>query len=113
MKRSPIKRKRRRAHRGPVPADEKLLDTFRGRYCEWGLCLLIGEPHHLRSKGLGGWARADLPENLVTLCRFHHNMNHAGHSPTDAELLTLVATREGTTAAAITEKMDLLLRQRR
>ena len=42
-----------------------LYGLFTKRPCTAGL-----DPHHIKSKGSGG---GDVPENLITLCRGHHN----------------------------------------
>ena len=48
--------------------------------CMWGLstgetCTAGLDPHHIKSKGSGG---DDAVENLITLCRGHHNDAHSG-----------------------------------
>lgn len=36
---------------------------------------IIDPPHHIGNKGMGGSSRPEIhsPENLITLCRYHHN----------------------------------------
>ena len=47
--------------------------------CMYGLlhggCSEGKDPHHIKSRGSGG---GDEPENIITLCRRHHNDAHAG-----------------------------------
>lgn len=38
---------------------------------EYGPCSAGLDPHHIKNKGAGG---DDIPENLITLCRQHHNL---------------------------------------
>ncbi len=65
------------------------------------------DPHHIHSRGAG---RLDIRENLCSLCRWCHSSNHNGKEPTRAQLLDMVAKREGTTAEAIVEKVHRLRR---
>jgi hypothetical protein len=93
--------------------DENLLQEFREKtVCEW--CPWRGptDPHHIFSKGAG---RLDVSVNLVSLCRLCHSKVHAANSknnvrPKKADLLELVAKREGTTVEAITDKIHRLRR---
>jgi 5-methylcytosine-specific restriction endonuclease McrA len=47
--------------------------------CMYGLlhggCSEGLDPHHIVTRGAGG---DDVPENIITLCRRHHNDAHAG-----------------------------------
>ena len=52
--------------------DRKLLDSFRGERCI--LCYRAAEACHVKSRGAGGH---DLPENLLAMCRTHHQSQHA------------------------------------
>lgn len=52
-----------------------VLDQFRGRPCV--LCGKPSDPAHIKSRGAGG---PDDPQNIVSLCREHHSMQHQyGH----------------------------------
>lgn len=52
--------------------DKKLTDSF-----EFKACLVCGKRlscgAHIKSKGSGG---DDVPENLLTLCKWHHSEQH-------------------------------------
>ena len=39
---------------------------------------VIDPPHHIDKKGMGGSSNPAIysPENLITLCRYHHDMAH-------------------------------------
>lgn len=84
---------------------ESLLARFRlpGR-CEYcgKPCQDGRDPAHIFSRGAG---RIDIAENLVSLCRWCHNSNHLGNSPTKGNLLTIAARREGTTPEEIEAKV--------
>lgn len=86
--------------------NESLLDEFRIRQsCEWcgrptpGGC----DPAHVRTRGAG---RVDVRENVCGLCRWCHTSSGDGNDPTTAQLLALVARREGKSVAAIRAKID-------
>jgi predicted restriction endonuclease len=64
--------------------------------CLWGLetqepCSGGLDPHHIRSKGAGG---QDVPENLITLCREHHDAAHRGEI-TPGQLTAILSRRFG------------------
>ena len=40
---------------------------------KFGACVEGYDVHHITHKGAGG---DDIPENLISLCRAHHNMVH-------------------------------------
>ncbi len=91
--------------------NEAVLDLFRtsgpceycGRWCE------RRDPHHARAKGLGGGSRLDLPINLISLCRKHHDEAHAGNIPRHV-ILALIAVRERKWPEEIEAEIHLLLR---
>jgi 5-methylcytosine-specific restriction endonuclease McrA len=90
--------------------DEKLL----ARMKQPGLCEYCGrpcvdgrDPHHLHTKASG---RLDIKENLASLCRECHNGFHNSGKPSFAELLSIVAEREGMTPEEIVEKVHRLRR---
>lgn len=62
-----------------------------------GRCLVCGEPvrqssvHHIKTRGAGGH---DVVENLVTLCRPHHDEAHHGRWAMK-ELFKMLADRYG------------------
>jgi hypothetical protein len=90
--------------------DEPLLHEFRCRpWCEHCLqpafCTL--EVHHLRGKGMGGWSRFDVKENLISLCRACHQAYHDGRIPKE-HLLAIVARRERLTVEELEEKLRRL-----
>lgn len=73
--------------------DQSLLDSLRGRACEW--CKKRpGDPHHLLARGHGGGLRMDIMANLAVLCYLCHAFTHSGQEPTRSQLLVLVAERE-------------------
>ena len=43
---------------------------------EYGACTQGADAHHIQHKGAGG---GDTKENLITLCRVHHNKVHNGN----------------------------------
>ena len=69
----------------PKPVRFKDEDYSKKTLARDGICLagfFLKEPccggldaHHIKTKGSGG---GDNPENLITLCRGHHNDAHAG-----------------------------------
>lgn len=108
------KRKKPRKQRRAIK-NEALLDEFRGpgpcEYC--GKMCRVREPHHLCSKGSGGWSRFDVRINLIALgstpnfeCQCH-NKAQAFLIPKE-HILAIVATREKTTIAAIEEEINRL-----
>lgn len=92
--------------------DEKLLKEFRtvGR-CDWCGKHAGRDPHHLFTRGMGSGGRLDVRINLATLCRACHNRVHAGQIMR-ADLLAIVAQREGWLQDEITEAIHLLRRTR-
>lgn len=93
-------------------ADEPLLDRFRqaGR-CEW--CHTFckrRDPHHVFARGFGGGLRIDVALNLVSLCPHDHIMHHNGHHPFRANLLEIVAKREGLSVLEIVDEINRIRR---
>jgi hypothetical protein len=93
--------------------NEDLLDTFRRKpRCE--VCKRrfdVLEPHHVWAKGMGGGGRLDVPQNLISVCRYCHQAIHLG-KVSRLELLAIVARRERTTVAEIEEEIWRLRRTR-
>jgi hypothetical protein len=86
--------------------DKALLAEFRSPgYCEKCFlpCFWGRDPHHLFGRGMGGGKRFDYRLFLLSLCRFCHDDAHAGKI-TRAELVAIVAAREGVTAEFIEEE---------
>lgn len=54
--------------------------------CSGGL-----DPHHITHRGAGG---DDIPENVITLCRHHHNLVHNGTIPR-SKLYAILTERYG------------------
>lgn len=59
--------------------------------CEWPDCRSKAsekwmDPHHIETRGSGG---PDTDENLIALCRYHHNLAHTGKLP--KKILALIA----------------------
>ena len=54
---------------------------------EFGECTSGIDPHHIISRGAGG---GDEPQNIIALCRRHHNLAHARRITKDdlREILT-------------------------
>ena len=91
--------------------DELLLAEFRAMPCEF--CGKPGpsDPEHVYPRALGGSRRLDVRENLVALCRYHHNNAGSGHGePSKAQLKAHVAKREKSTVEAIWEYLCVLWR---
>jgi hypothetical protein len=102
----------------------RLLKEFRTPgYCECcNLYLQKREPHHLKRKGMGGNGVLDIRINLIALggivklpqgrerflCRCHRAI-HDGAIPASS-VLAIVALREGTAPAIITEVVDWMRR---
>jgi hypothetical protein len=89
---------------------EPLLDEFRHAPC----CELCGaenktgmDPHHLRSRGIGGGGRLDVRINIITACRDCHSLIPTSKIGRE-RILQVVATREKTTPEIITAVMDSL-----
>lgn len=59
--------------------DDNLLDEFRQKPCEICNRRPPSEAHHLSGRGMGGGSRKDVRENLVSLCRRHHQEFHDGN----------------------------------
>ena len=93
--------------------DEALLETFRQPGpCSWcGRWFPRLDAAHVFAKGLGSGSRLDVTQNLVSLCRQDHSMSHAGKSPTRAELLAIVAEREGVSLEDIEVEIFRLRRE--
>jgi hypothetical protein len=62
------------------------LHTHRTRACSGPL-----DPHHIQTRGAGG---DDVPENLITLCRTHHNLAQNHRIPKE-ELYGILRDRYG------------------
>jgi hypothetical protein len=87
----------------------ELLDEFRGQRCEW--CQkprTMSDAAHLWAKGHGGGGRLDVRVNLIALCRVCHRTSH--DRPCHADLLLIVAQREGVLQPDIEEVIHLLRR---
>jgi len=59
--------------------------------CLWGLeakdgCVGMLAPHHIKTRGSGG---DDVPENMIVLCKKHHDQAHA-HIISPEQLLALL-----------------------
>jgi len=74
--------------------DPKVMKAARERdgYCLWGLVRKDGcsgglDPHHIQTRGSGG---DDVLENLICLCRKHHNEAHA-HKITPIQLRAVLS----------------------
>lgn len=73
----------------------ELLAWFRRKpQCEICRCFRPVVPHHVYRKGMGGGGQLDVPENLLAVCSFCHDMIHDGHVPYEFQLARL-AEREG------------------
>jgi hypothetical protein len=73
--------------------DRKLLARVRRRACEVCDAAPPSEAHHLFTRGAG---QLDLPINVVALCSFGcHYRHHFSGTPSTADLLAIVARREG------------------
>jgi hypothetical protein len=74
--------------------DPKLLKSVRLRPCEVEGCEhpTPAESHHVYTRGAG---QIDLPCNLIALCHAHHYSHHYNGTPSTADLLAIVARREG------------------
>ena len=91
--------------------DENLLDIFRHKTtCEYcGKKVRTGlDPAHVFSRGAG---RVDHAWNLVALDRTCHTNHHFGMSPTRAELLEIIARREGVLAESIAAEIYRIRRK--
>jgi hypothetical protein len=60
-----------------------------GRPLKFGECCDGFDVHHIETRGSGG---GDEPENLITLCRNHHNAAHAAIIPVK-ELKAILSER--------------------
>jgi hypothetical protein len=96
---------------------EPTLDLFRASGpCEW--CRRYcrrREPHHLACRGMGGGARLDIPCNLIALgstrnwdCTCHEKIQRGRID--SADVLALVARREGVTAEDVVAVRSLIWR---
>jgi hypothetical protein len=90
--------------------DKPLLAEFRPRRCDWCNRFPPCQAAHVFGKGMGGARRLDIRINLCSLCPYCHYDNHQGKSPTQDELLVIVAKREHTTPQAIREEIWRLRR---
>lgn len=92
---------------------EAVLDRFRAvKKCQWcGREINEGRahPHHWRHRGMGGGSRLDIPENLIAVDWWCHQMMEARVIHPDA-VLYVIALREKTTPDAIVDKINELLR---
>lgn len=52
--------------------DPKLLAEITGSNCV--ICGKVSDAAHIKSRGAGG---DDVPTNLIALCRWHHQLQHA------------------------------------
>lgn len=50
----------------------EVLESVRGTPCV--ICAKPSDPAHIKSRGSGG---DDAPDNVLPLCRFHHQIQHA------------------------------------
>jgi hypothetical protein len=100
----------------PPHIDAKLLNVFRDkRHCEYCKCFAWKrlEPHHLQRRKMNGWARLDIPINLISLCSGVYGCHAkvtAGEID-DSEILALVATREGVLQSDIEQTIASILRR--
>lgn len=46
-------------------------------YIKYGFTTRLADVHHIESRGMGGSKERDNPENLIGVCRIHHNYCHA------------------------------------
>ncbi len=92
--------------------DEEALKKFRGvGCCEW--CkepFLNRQAAHVFAKAMGGANRLDVPMNLVSLCGWCHVQSHAGHEPTQDDLLAVVAAREKMLQPDVERRLRLMMR---
>lgn len=95
--------------------DPTALERARNRpACEW-----CHKPNqyglhaaHVLAKGFGGGSRCDSDFNLCGLCfKCHILGHHAGRSPTRAELIAIVAKREGVSEDQVLDTVYRLLRE--
>jgi hypothetical protein len=94
--------------------DEKLLDEFRhkprcercGKPPDRGMLL---DPHHLMARGQGQSQRADIPQNLIALCRACHTSAEYCYQ-TMREVWGIVALRECCTEDDIKQAVWLVRR---
>ena len=58
----------------------RILDRFEDMYvpCEWHCNLPAVDINHIYARGMGGSKTKDYIENLVAMCREHHNDFEAG-----------------------------------
>jgi hypothetical protein len=81
--------------------DQPLLNSFKspGFCCHCGKKVKSRDPHHLRSRGVGGGNRLDIPLNIISLCSTFsggdncHQQYHDGKIKPEV-LMQLVADRE-------------------
>ena len=87
--------------------DDTVLQHFRnlGR-CQWchARCWPL-DPHHVRSRGVGG---SDVPANIVALCRACHTASHAGQAPRKTDLFRMIAERLKTSPCVVVAELDRL-----
>lgn len=46
--------------------------------CEFHCCNYVVDVHHIKARGMGGSKLLDTPDNLIGLCRLHHDEAEAG-----------------------------------
>ncbi len=66
-----------------------------GKWCPDGR-----DPHHVPTRGSGG---SDLRCSVVSLSRYCHGNHHGGGDPTTADLLEIIAKREGVSVDVVKE----------
>ena len=52
-----------------------------GLKCEWCFEAPIADIHHIQLKGMGGSKKLDGADNLIGLCRKHHDASHGLSGP--------------------------------
>ena len=70
---------------------------------------MVVDPAHIIARGMGNGSRVDVEENLVGLCRTHHNQHHSGHIK-QSEMWAMAAKRLGKTAEECRLYVYLILR---
>jgi hypothetical protein len=112
MDKKRYKRRRKRRTKSREIIDLHLLRHYRRQlHCWW--CGRRNEgnsfhAHHLFGRGMGGWSRFDIPENLCALCPECHAAHHNGNRPLTDDLLAVVAARLETTQDAIRDRINAL-----
>lgn len=89
--------------------DKKLLATYRGlQRCWWCGFIKWTQAHHLVTKGMGGSRRADVRLNLASLCIDCHTAHHNGQRPLTADLVAVVAAKNGVQQAEVEDAMRMI-----